>query len=484
MNDVFADSLIQRVYNLDLPFIKTLWDDIVNSTGNTNRQAQQQGVYNRSMLKPAKADLPLGNSASGIPILMKFDKRKGVLDSKQNLKSHTDYVKLIAQNKAGYLSGVEITTPTEDKATQESIDNFNLNNGMKAQFNSITKQGTMWGVNAYRLYNSTNQGVKLVSVKPWEYTPFYDEVGELAFIFQSKKISDSVKEQYGNSDTRITILTPTEEMHFYVTRDSVVMNDIDYPTIVEENNTKEAGRRKHFFNGVPFVEFFNNDKKRGDVEYSLLEQDVLDRLMSKANNGFGTFADHVLTDKTNDGTALSEDDVKDMMDDMEDFGVLTNGQWDWLTKKFEGYEALSNHLNRLETIVFQNSNSYNPNSLGGDGTAPTKYQIEQKMKLLSDSTVETENQYERSLRELYRLALTHGNRASGVESKPLNLTIKFVHTIPEDKIGSLKLASEGGAMIPQKLWFEELGYKWEEVEKLQKEEKKSALTELDKEADE
>jgi len=256
------------------------------------------------------------------------------------------------------------------------------------------------------------------------------------------------------------------------------MNNVDYPTIVEDNITKESGVRKHFFNGVPFVEFFNNDEKRGDVEYSLLEQDTIDRLMSKADCGFGTFADHILTDQTDDGEAIKEDDLIDMAKGMEKYGALTNGKWAWLSKKYEGYEALFKHLQLKESIVFQNSNSYNPNSLGGDGTAPTKYQIEQKMKLLSDSTVETENQYDKSLRELYYLALTHGSRATGATADPLNLVIVFQHTIPEDKIGSLKTASDGGAMVPQKIWFEELGYKWDEIEKLQNEERESVMNEL------
>lgn len=473
MNQTLSDSYINRIYNLDLNTVKDLYDQVQNSTENTKRQNEQIGVYNRSKLKPAAAEMPLGNEATGIPILMAIDPKTGVLNSKLNLKSHTDYVKVIAQNKAGYLSGVEVTGNN-----QNAIDDFNTTNSLKSIFNTVTKQGTMWGVNAYRLYNSVNEGVKVMPVKPWEYTPFYNEVGELAFIFQTKKISDSVREYYNNSDVRVTILTPTDELHFYVNNDTMVMNDIDYPTIVEDNITKEAGVRKHFFNGVPFVEFLNNDEKRGDVEYSLLEQDTIDRLMSKADCGFGTFADHILTDTTAEGENIDQTELDSMAKGLEKYGVLLHGKWAWLSKKYEGYDALFKHLQLKESIVFQNSNSYNPNSLGGDGTAPTKYQIEQKMKLLSDSTVETENQYDKSLRQLYFLALTHGSRATGVKVDPLNLIITFQHTIPEDKIGSLKTASEGGAMVPQKIWFEELGYDWTEVEKLQEEERASVMNEL------
>ncbi len=476
---MLSDSFIEKVYNLDLSFIKTLFDQVKNDTANSQRQTEQESVYRRSKDLPAASDMPLGKNATGVPILMKVDPKAGVLNSKLNLKSHTNYVKLIAQNKAGYLSGFEVTGDN-----QKSIDEFNINNGMKAMFNTTTKNGTMWGVNAFRLYDSIQGGIKTTPVNPWEYTPFYNEVNELAFVFQIKSIAKELRSDYSNSDTRITILTPTDELHFYVGKDAVFMNGIDYPTIVTDTVTKEEGVRKHFFNGIPFVEFFNNNEKRGDVEASLLEQDTIDRLISKADNGFGTFADHVLTDQTDDGVDIDEEDVQAMLKDSEDFSILTNGKWAWLSKKYEGYDALFKHLQLKETIVFQNSNSYNPNSLGGDGTAPTKYQIEQKMKLLSDSTVETENQYERSLRELYRLALTHGSRATQTTPKPLNLTIAFQHTIPEDKIGSLKQAAEGGATIPQKLWFEELGYKWEEVEKMQNDDKKLEKEMLNKEVDE
>jgi len=145
MNQTLSDSYINRIYNLDLKIVKDLYDQVQNSIDNTKRQGEQLGVYNRSKLKAAEAEIPLGNEATGIPILMAIDPKTGVLNSKLNLKSHTDYVKVIAQNKAGYLSGVEVTGDN-----QTAIDNFNTTNSLKSLFNTVTKQGTMWGVNGYK----------------------------------------------------------------------------------------------------------------------------------------------------------------------------------------------------------------------------------------------------------------------------------------------------------------------------------------------
>jgi hypothetical protein len=204
----------------------------------------------------------------------------------------------------------------------------------------------------------------------------------------------------------------------------------------------------------------------GDVEKTLDSQDARDELVSKASTTFSAFADVILNDKTKDAdgglSEIGKEEFADMVRQLRDYGMLA-GDWAWLVKDYKGYEMLSKHMILLEQDIFEGSNSYNPNSLGADGANATAYQIRQKLKPLIDSAVNTEMEFKKSYRELFRLVLTQGLTNTG-NMDYLDLNIIFNHNVPEDKIATLKQLKESGVTVPDEVAWIAAGYKWDEIE--------------------
>ena len=483
MNNILSDAVIDRINNYDTRQLKSLFDDIMNDTQFSYRQNQQLGVNNRRKLIPATTYKPFGRDADGVPVYARPDSKGYTGDYEMNIKSHKDYVSMICSNKSGYMSGIEVVS--ENQQALDKVNEFLKINTFEATHIDLIDSTCAYATKSLRLYVD-NGLITYTELEPWTYAPFYNKTGKLVGVMQWEEVTKEIQDTYSVGKYKVNYLNDNEDMYFYTDKKGAVLlpNTQDYPALVvstgEINNTE--GRRPHTFNGVPVVEFFNNDDKIGDVEKTLDSQDARDELVSKANTAFGAFADVLLVDRTKDENGLPEvtaDDFKEMQRIMKDHGMVA-GDWEWLIKDYTGYENVKNHLTLLESDIFEGSNSFNPNQKDDSGSSPTKYQIQQKYKPLIDSSVKTEMQFKRSYMELFRLILTQGLTTDN-NNDYLDLTIIFQKTIPEDKILTLKTLREAGVPIPMELAYTVAGYKWDEIKPMLEEDRKSTLSEFDEE---
>jgi SPP1 family phage portal protein len=298
---------------------------------------------------------------------------------------------------------------------------------------------------------------------------------------QWENTTQQVQDNYSVGKYRVTYLNENEDMYFFTDTQNAVLipNTQDYPKLVVDGVDIGSGRTPHTYNGVPVVEFFNNSDRLGDVEKTLDTQDIRDELVSKASTTFSAFSDVILVDETVDEDGLPEMGKKEFTDfqkQIKDYALLA-GKWKWLIKDYSGYTAVKEHLQLLEQDIFEGSNSYNPNSLGSDGANATAYQIRQKLKPLIDSAVNTEMEFKKSYRELFRLVLTQGLTNTG-NMDYLDLNIIFNHNVPEDKIATLKQLKESGVTVPPELAYITAGFKWDEVEPMLMEQEAKILKAL------
>jgi len=298
---------------------------------------------------------------------------------------------------------------------------------------------------------------------------------------QWENTTQDVQDNYSVGKYRVTYLNENEDMYFFTDTQNAVLlpNTQDYPKTVVAGVDIADGIRPHTYNGVPVVEFFNNSDKLGDVEKTLDSQDARDELVSKASTTFSAFADVILNDRTKDEDGLpeiSKEEFNNMVKQLRDYGIIA-GDWQWLIKDYAGYTALKEHLLLLEQDIFEGSNSYNPNSLGSDGANATAYQIRQKLKPLIDSSVNTEMEFKKSYRELFRLVLTQGLSTDNNRDY-LELNVIFNHNVPEDKIATLKQLKESGVTVPPELAYITAGFKWDEVEPMLMEQEAKILKAL------
>ncbi len=465
MNNILSDAAIQRVNDYDLSQIKSLFDRVRKDTQFSTRQNQQLYINNRIKLIAASSNKPFGRAATGVPVYARKESKGYTGDYVMNIDSHKDFVSMITSNKAGYLSGIEIVS--ENTKVYDEIEEFMKLNTFSSTHIDLVSSTCAYATKALRLYvDSITKKVTYSEYEPWTYAPFYDKTGRLVGVMQWENVSKYIQDNYQVGEYKVTYLNENEDMYFFTSEENAVLipNTQDYPSMVVSNIEIDSGRRPHTFNGVPVVEFWNNSDKIGDVEKTLDSQDAYDELVSKASTSYGAFADVLLIDKTKPEEWQAEqtkEEFKEMMQVLRDSGKLT-GDWEWLTKNYEGYQNLLLHINLLNSNIFEGSNSFDPNQKSDTASSPTKYQVEQKYKPLIDSSMQTEAQFRRSYMELFRLVLTQGinNNNNGY----LDIDIIFKKTIPEDKLSTLKQLKEAGIIVPAELAYTEAGYKWETVE--------------------
>lgn len=481
MNNILSDNVIQKIYNYDTKQLNDLFVTIRDDSDFNKRKDQRLGVNNRLQLIPATNENTFGRDADGVPVYIR-PKVKGWSSENEVLqKVHKDFPNIIATTKAGYLSGIEISS--ENKVAYDTIDKFlKVNNARKMHTTNVFKS-CAYGVTALRLYSDKFKGITFSRVEPWAYAPFYDKTGRLVMVMQWTEVTKEIQSKNNIGNYKVNILTDKEDLYFYSDKSGkdLMVNSYEYPaTVVEGVELDSAGVRSHSFKGVPFVEFINNDDLIGDVEKTLDSQDSRDELFSKMLTSMTAFSDTILVDETEDEngeTVKLEDLIKSARDN-----ALLTGKWKWLIKDYAGAEAVFNAMRNLDKDIFEGSNSYDPNSLGEDGSAPTKYQVQQKLKGLIDSSVLTEQNFEASYMELFRLVLTHGiAKENSLEYLDINLSFK--HTVPEDKLATLKALFEMGLPISPERGYTEAGYKWEEEKIKLEEAKKDVINGLNEEVE-
>lgn len=477
MNNILSNPVIQRMNEGNTTQISQLFTDIRKDTEYTTRARQRQGVYNRLKLVAASAYTAFGRGADGIPVYCRPESKLNNTNITLNLKCHKDYPNIITGNKSGYLSGFDTISTVESDPTLDLIKSWEKANQFDATFNDLVKRSCAYGKKALRVYNDPKTMERKVSViEPWNYAPFYDEALNVVAVMQWQEISKEIVELYNGNKYLLRLTTETEDLYLLQDDDGqLTFNSVDYPALVVENVDIPEGRIPHLFKGVPVVEFMNNTDALGDVEKTLDMQDINDEIKAKASTEMSAFASVILVDKTEDAQDI---DIKDQASVLRDFGQL-NGNYTWLEKQFAAYPQIQAHYTQLEADIFESSNSYNPNSLGGDGNAPTAFQIKQKMKGLINATVDTESQFRGALLELWRLILTYG--ADNNNTAYQNLGVKFRHTIPEDRMQSLKLAKEAGYIIPQEELSSALGLDHAEVLTMLEEDKSTIFANLNDE---
>lgn len=460
MNNILSESFIDKISTGSTSAIKTIFKDAISDANFQKRRAERMGVYNRLKLEPVSSYKYFGRAADGVPVYKRPDsKNNNDTNVRLNLKCHKDYPNIITSNKSGYLSGFKVISSIDNDKTVDIINDFLHDNDFDSTFNDLVQKTCAYGLKSIQLMTNRNTGdLQLTTVEPWSYAPFYDQAGTLVAVLQWQEITDTIEDIYQGYEYMIRLTTSIDDLFFLSSGDyAITYNNIDYPALVTANGLElPEGRRPHQYRGVPIVEFKNNGDSLGDVEKTLDSQDIVDEIKSKASTEMSAFASVTLVNKDDTEQDLN---VGDMFKVMGDYGVLT-GKWEWLEKQFSAYPQIYAHYMQLEHDIYESSNSYDPNAMGGDGAAPTAFQIKQKMKGLMNATIDTESQFRGALLELFRLILTYTNRE---DQSWRNLDIVFEHTIPEDRLQSIKLAKEAGYIAPQEIISKALGLDHDKV---------------------
>lgn len=194
--------------------------------------------------------------------------------SKPNNKVMVNYPKYIVSIRTGYFSSSPISFDSEDKEYLNDIMAVLDDNDFKKVFSELDTYSSIYGHAFLVMYLDEAGNIKLVPQKPMDWIYIRDNSLEQKPKFAIRYYAwwDDVENQ---QQYDIELYTHNE-----------IINYEGGPT-----NLKEVGRRPHYFNSLPVIEFCENESKKGAFEDVIGLIDSYETILSDSTNLIEYFSD-------------------------------------------------------------------------------------------------------------------------------------------------------------------------------------------------
>jgi SPP1 family phage portal protein len=396
------------------------------------RRAIQYGQFRRLKQEPAsKFDWKDHRQADGVPILAREDSNI----AKINHRIHTAFDRSIVNNKKSYFIGKQPTIEASN-----AFINWQKDRKFHTVLSEITEDAVGQGEGFTLLYSpegteeafiTKEQSYQCVIISdPDTGRPAYG----LLYMFDRKYST--------NDESGLNV-----ECYFYDTRTVTKYEG----SIFGVKQTEEP--KPHLFTGVPLIEWRNNSERISDIEpvlnlmdyYDIMDSDFASEL-SQLREAYLIIRDAGLADdqRQQDG------DIETLTQKLKKAGHFLlsgdNSNVEFVSKDINP-EAVKYEKQDLKERIYQMANSYDPVSLSNLSGDVTKYQIEQMLKPLEDSVIETEIWFTESFRYMYELLQNfYSDFGNGFEG---DAKITFHRNVPENMKQALIDARAAGYMISQ-----------------------------------
>ena len=322
-------------------------------------------------------------------------------DWKPDNRIPVNFAKYITDTMNGFFIGIPIKTTCDDETVSEYLEFLDQYNDQDDNNAELSKVCSIYG-NGYEMYYVDEQGnIGITYLTPMDAFMIYDDsiLERPLFFIRHYKDADNV--EWGSwSDGRVV-------QHF-VNRGTYRW--VDEPKI-------------HGFEGVPAVEFVENEERMGIFESALPMIDAYNKAISEKANDVDYFADAYLKIL---GAALNEEELEQLRQkriinfDGEDASKLIVE----FLQKPNGDTTQENLINRLEKLIFQISMVANisDDNFGTSSGIALKY----KLQAMSNLAKTKERKFSSGMNRRYKLIFS--NPVSGMQ-KDAWVGIKYQFTL-------------------------------------------------------
>ena len=321
-------------------------------------------------------------------------------DWKPDNRIPVNFAKYITDTMNGFFIGIPIKTTCDDETVSEYLEFLDQYNDQDDNNAELSKVCSIYG-NGYEMYYVDEQGnIGITYLTPMDAFMIYDDsiLERPLFFIRHYKDADNV--EWGSwSDGRVV-------QHF-VNRGTYRW--VDEPKI-------------HGFEGVPAVEFVENEERMGIFESALPMIDAYNKAISEKANDVDYFADAYLKIL---GAKLEENELEQLRSnriinfDGENDGSLIVE----FLQKPNGDTTQENLINRLEKLIFQISMVANisDDNFGTSSGIALKY----KLQAMSNLAKTKERKFTSGMNRRYKLIFS--NPVSGMQ-KDAWVGIKYQFT--------------------------------------------------------
>ena len=255
------------------------------------------------------------------------------------------------------------------------------------------------------------------------------------------------------------LLTGKEYLHIEVmTREEIYYYQMDQKGNVSESEPPI----QHYFDGVPVIEYLNNDEGQGDFEKVITLINAYDLSQSDTMNDFEYFSDAYLKIKNLSGT--TSEDVEEMKRDRTIL-VDGDGDADFLIKNIND-SAIENFKSRLQEDIHRFSMTPNltdesfASNLSGVAIAYKLWGLEQ-------SASQKERKFKRSLQRRIELICNFLKR-KGRDYSWREISIIFTRNIPQNTKEYVEMVTMLKGIISDQTAISQLPFIDDPIEELER----------------
>ena len=342
------------------------------------------------------------NAPNGVPVFSrKFDD-----PNKINRKVNNAFDADIVDTKLGYMVGNpiiydldkdqyttgETLNETSYNADIAIIDEFNLRNIMEDLDGETLKKAAICGYGARLLYINRDGKESVMDVKPWECIFVND--GSL----NEAQYAMRYYEMRVGKETRIYVEWYDEKTVYYYLSDDVQNRSkgqrLSFEPYVKDGKTSQP----HMFDGVPLIQFENNEEHQGDCDKIYQSIDGYDATISDVGSELEQFRLAYMAFYGMYPDSKTIEDAKRT----GAFGMPDpEARIEFITKELND-TVIENHLNRLEDNIYRFGKSVNFSDESFAGTI-TGIAMKFKMFGLESKCVISERKFTAALRTQYKL---------------------------------------------------------------------------------
>lgn len=378
--------------------------------------------------------------ADGVPILA----RTKVTKSDPNIKVSYNNFAVIQKNKAGYMGGNikrEFSKDIKDDLKEKYKEFDNLNK-VKSLFKKMMFSCVGWGNTFSLCYLDEQKRIRMKQIQAWNAKVIYDMNDE------------PVKGYVYYTDDKIHKVFEYDLIN--VTEYEKRENTAEY--VVKQTNP-------HGFNGLPLIEWINNDNRQGNAQIAVSLLDAFDRLMSDNITEWATFRNAYLMLKN---IGLVNEETKEQLQKTGIFAIQgDNSEIKFITKDINP-EFVKFITEKTWAGIWVVSSSVDPMAVASLQNA-TAFQIAQLYRNMEQDCMDTEMEWKISLEYLDRLLYSYW---TGLDLKTVadysteEIHYEFERNIPKDVMTWLKDLIAAGGKLPNAKILEEAGYEEEEAQEL------------------
>ncbi|UQS81564.1 phage portal protein [Bombilactobacillus folatiphilus] len=339
--------------------------------------------------------------------------------------------KYLVDTLNGFFVGIPPTIKIDGDSINQALQDWLNESDFTDELSEVSKQSSLYGKTYLLIYTNENSETKVTVVPPYSGFIIYD---------------DSVAHE------------PLAFVQYTVGTDLSISGTVYLADrLIQFNNATVINEQSLLFQGVPAIEFYDNEERTGITDDVKTLIDSLNKTLSNKADDVDYFADAYLFLK---GFQLDDGDQLAIKDSRLIQAIAQDSSADIDAKFLEkpNADTTQEHLiDRITNLIFQISMVANIND-EVFGNATSGRSLEYKLLSMRNLTSNKERKFTKQLRKVFNLVTKTVSFGLNVENLGNKLEFHFVRNLPNNNSEEADTANKLNGIVSQETLLSTLSF--------------------------